>query len=339
MIANEVVETLSGEIDEAYGRAEAGEIDRAVELFDGVRQFATRFGLNKPVEDAEQAFREGVQRERESFAAYVNRGNPTQPDRRILVFADSLGLPRPGEAPNVVNARPSNYPFALREAFKRVRKIDGSAPRVGIYPWCQRYATSDDVVAALRDTDVNRADVVVHVGLNDFSVRIFTEPQRLSLSLLPNELVRKITRFAQADMYRFEITKRFPDHVYVPLQRFAENIETIASVLRAGNVRSITCLTIISLPMHVERHTANYRWNVTRYNNVLYDARRRGRINLIDIDRHAWEYGFSKFMHADLMHLSPDGHVYICNRFVERILGLKEYRALESDPNAEQMME
>ena len=42
-----------------------------------------------------------------------------------------------------------------------------------------------------------------------------------------------------------------------------------------------------------------------------------------------WERGYESHMHSDLMHLSPKGHLYICNRMIERLFDVKEYLVKE----------
>ena len=82
---------------------------------------------------------------------------------------------------------------------------------------------------------------------------------------------------------------------------------------------------MVQLPVRVEAHTPNYRYNVVSYNLSLYSAARAGAIGLLDLDRQFWERGFETYMHADLMHLSQRAHLYVCNRMIERLFDVAEY--------------
>lgn len=320
---DELVVNVEKKVDRAYQLADAGDIVSAVEVFDEVRNFGEAPELKGRVDKLENEFLKSVTAERDAFRSYVKQGNPVDPERRIVIFADSLGLPRPGDPSNVIDNQATSYAFALREAVKR-RQKDG-APKAAVDPVCQRYATSSTVIENMKLAQLVDADVIVHVGLNDFSRRIFLERQRLSLKLLPNALVNRIVKFSQVNMYRADIIRRYDQMCYTPLDKWVENIGAIAATAKSGGARSLTWFTMVQLPKRVEAHTPGYRYNVLSYNLALYAAERSGAIKLLDLDRMFWERGFETHMHSDLMHLSPKAHLVVCNRMIEQLFDVSEY--------------
>ena len=227
---DEIIASVEKKIDKAYQLAAGSDISGAVEMFDEVRNFGEAPELKERVDTLEQDFLKNVEAERDAFRSYVRQGNPVDPERRILIFADSLGLPRPGDPSNVIDNQATSYAFALREAVKRRHK-DG-APKAAVDPICQRYATSATVIKNMELAQMDGADVIVHVGLNDFSRRIFLERQRLSLKLLPNQLINKIVKFSQVDMHRADIIRRYDQHCYTPLPTWEKNIAAIAEKVK-----------------------------------------------------------------------------------------------------------
>ena len=161
---------------------------------------------------------------------------------------------------------------------------------------------------------------VVHVGLNDFSRRIFTESQRVALKLLPQDLVREIVRFSQVNHYRWDIIERYEDYCYVTLDRWRRNIAEIVARVTDKGARSVTWLTIVQLPSSVEAHTPGYRYNVNRYNGALYEAQKHRLLSVYDLDRVAWEVGIDKVMLEDRMHISLDGHAIIGRGLVPHLV-------------------
>ncbi|WP_274626794.1 SGNH/GDSL hydrolase family protein [Arvimicrobium flavum] len=322
------VAEVDRQITRAYELAERGDVAGAVELFGEIRDFGERPQLKPLVDKLENGFRASVSAERDKFRTFIREGNPSDPERRIVILADSLGLPRPEHPNDILNGLPTSYAFALREAVAR-RAAEEGAPATAIDPLCQRYATTDRVLENMALAQLDGADLIIHVGLNDFSRRIFMERQRLALKLLPNALVNRIVKFSQVNMYRADLIRHFSEFCYVPLDKWVANIQSIIDKANAAGARSLTWFTIVQLPMTVESHTPNYRYNVTRYNLALYEAARRGDIQLLDADRMFWDHGYKAHMHSDLMHLSPKGHVSICNRMIERLFDVKAYRVHE----------
>lgn len=317
------VAEIERDVTKAYELAEARDIEEAVELFDKIRDFCERPELKIRADKLEGDFKRSVSSERDQFRAFISQRNPAEPKRRVVILADSLGLPRPAHPKDFLDSQPTTYALALQQATRRRAEIGG--PPTAIDPLCQRYATSDTVLENMALASLEGADVIVHVGLNDFSRRIFMERQRLAMKLLPADLVNRIVRFSQVNMYRADIIRHFNDFAYVSLEDWTANIGTITEKAKAAGARSVTWFTIIQLPMKVESHTPYYRYNVLRYNLALYEAHRHGLIDILDIDRMFWEQGFESHVDADLMHLSLKGHTYVANRLMERFFDLKVY--------------
>ena len=326
---DKIIASVESDIDRAFALAEDGKIIQAVDLFGKVRDFANCEEMSALVDILEEQFRATVTTERDKFHNYVRQGNMPQATRKTVILADSLGLPRPGEPLNVVGNDATSYAFALREANKRLARSEDVEP-MAVEPICERYATSETVLRNMDLVDLKDADVVVHVGLNDFSRRIFMERQRLSLKLLPTALSQKIVRFSQVNYYRSALIKHFDDYCYVSREQWAANISALVKKAKAKGARSVTWLTIIQLPLRVEAHTPGYRYNVLNYNLQLYQDEKKGNIHLLDVDRLFWERGIGGHMHEDAMHLSKVGHLCVCNRLVERFYGLESYTVKEA---------
>ncbi|MDX2158252.1 MAG: hypothetical protein SFW09_17255 [Hyphomicrobiaceae bacterium] len=305
-----VVDEIRTKIAAAHAMAVGGSRREAVDLFHEIRCFADRGPLAEVVGKLVAEFSATNEAERNKFNAFVRQGSPANATRRAILFSDSLGLPRPRQPLGAIGNRATSYAFALRENLKRSAR-NNSNPAFRIEPWCQRYATSENVLSWIDGIDFTDANVFVHVGLNDFSRRIFTERQRISMKLLPPDLVREIVRFSQANHYRWDIINQYDDYCYVSIDRWRRNIAEVAAGVGRKGARSVTWFTIVQLPLAVETHTPHYRFNVTRYNGALYEAQKDRLLRVYDLDRVAWENGINKVMLDDLMHISLDGHAII----------------------------
>jgi lysophospholipase L1-like esterase len=325
-----LAEALAAKLEEAYALAAAGGRREAALLFGELRRFGEDPSVAPTVDRIQARFMSEMAKERDRFRAHIAERQPSKTATRIVICADSLGLPRPDEPLDQIEGRPTSYAYAMTESFAALAAAGKLA--IGVEAWCQRYATSDTVVGWLDGIDLKDAHLLVHVGLNDFSRRIFDERQRLSLQILPDALRANLLCFAQANMYRRDIIEAFRDYCYVPRERWRQNIGRIVDVARAKGARSINWLTIVQLPDEKIATTPRYRANVLAYNLALYEARDNGRIRLIDIDRAAWENAFPSFLRDDLMHLSPAGHRWVANRLVELVLGVKGYTVGEVRP-------
>lgn len=301
----EAVEAL---IDQAAAAAARGAGDVAAALFHEVRRFAETPRRADAMARRVAAFGAPYVRERKAFAAMLAARAPAGDARRVAMFGDSLGLPRPGEPLDRVGGRPATYALAMQDS-----------GRVGaVEPWFQRYGTSDLVLRLLDEADLRDAVVVIHVGLVDFSPRIFTENQRLSLDMLPEAVKGKILAFAQTRRNRRSIIETFDNYCYVPLPRWRENLRRIIRRCRLQGARRLILMPPIQAEGDVEAHTPQYFETYARYKEAMREEAARG-AEFFDLDRFVWREGYGRIMLDDNMHIALEGHAAIAARLVELI--------------------
>lgn len=310
-----IVRELTEKLDEAFKRGRAGDTAGAVALFHEIRCFADKPPLREAADALFLDYRRTNIAERERFRTFVARRNPPGARRRLVVLAGSLAMPRPKEPFGHIDGVPTSYPVGIQDRFRSTE-----AP-VAVEAMCQRYATTDSFRRYSELVELEGADLLVHVGHNDFAVRMFLERQRIALKLLPTDLVQRITRFCNADNFRRHIVEAYDGYCYVPLVRWKRNIEEIVATARVKGARSVTFTNIVQVPSGVEEHTPSYRRNLLTYNLVLYEAAFRKEVRLIDTDRLIWENGFAQLMLPDQMHLSPAGHGRMVDWIAQHIFG------------------
>lgn len=234
-------------------------------------------------------------REREHYRALIARQR--QSAERIVVFSDSLGLPRPEMKQGELEGADSTYPFLLL----------AQRPGWSVDSICQRYLTTQrvlDMLLAEPDLAVG-ADVILHVGLNDCADRMFLEDERLALDLLPAEVKDQLVRFAQE--HRRSIVRFLPGHHYVPPAEFEANVDAILALL-GSRARRVVVATVILPPIRFWPGTPGLQANFGRYNLALMDAAARHGAQLFDVDRHMWASQHQESLLPDGMHLAAHGH-------------------------------
>lgn len=293
-------------IEEAFSSAEARNFDRAVQFFHRARRFSVQPAFRDRVDHIVRNTYRKLNAEASSFRQAILARNNPQIGRSIVVFSDSLGLPRPEG-----NGAPEKtYVEILQDHYLQK---NGGAQR-NVIPVCRRYATTRSVRLQLEREPVADNDVIIHVGVNDAAARIFLERERLALQILPADIRDRIVSFGQ--LYRWEILKRYDDYNYVPIDEFRKNVFDIANYAIANFAASVTFVNIISLPPQAERSTPNLRWNFSRYNFVFYEVAKELGVRLIDIDRLAVQRNYVDLW-KDLIHLSPQGHALLAERFIQ----------------------
>lgn len=290
---------LKAAITEAHAFAEAGQHGPAVQSFALARAMALDLADPKAVQKKVDNALAGYRRERETYRARLAAKVKAQPEK-LVVLADSLGLPRPEEA----GQPPKTYSWLLQDAT--------AGPAVDSL--CQRFFTSDTVLAALEEDPTLgvASDVVIHVGLNDCANRMYLEPERLALSLLPADVNEQVVEFSRK--YRAQILRRLPSRHYVPIDRFRANLDVIANLLIRRGARHIILTTIILPPVRFWPATPGVNANFARYNLEIMQAAARHDVQLLDLDRLVWQDLSSdpkdenSPLLADGMHLSHAGH-------------------------------
>jgi len=235
-------------------------------------------------------------RERESYREMI--AERRHADRRLVVLADSLGLPRPDAKSGPTLGAESTYPMMMLNRL----------PDHEVQSYCQRYFTTGSIFELLQADPTLGAgcDVVIHVGLNDCATRMFLEPQRLALDLLPEEVKERIVLFAQR--YRRMILAHLPPLHYVDPPVFRANLDAIMRLLRIRNARRVALTTIILPPARFWPGTPGVNQNFADYNLGIMRAAEHGGGVLFDLDRLVWAREHEAVLLDDGMHLSTAGH-------------------------------
>ena len=286
---------ISAEIDRAYAFAARGDDDMAAQSFATTRVMCVGLADSKALDKRIRYVHRKAVRERERYREIIAKQRPS--GTPLVVFSDSLGLPRLEEVAGPYDGAERTYPFMLIDRL----------PRHSVNSQCQRYFTTRHVLDLLHsDSTLGvESDVVVHVGLNDAPWRMFSETDRLSLDLLSPDLKDRIVRFAQK--YRKLIISELPEYHYVDPPDFQANVDAILETLNHREAR-VMVTTIILPPVRFWPSTPGLQRNFARYNLILMDAAHRHGASLIDLDRLVWDKQHDGVLLPDGMHLNEAGH-------------------------------
>lgn len=289
---------ISAEIDRAYAFAERGAADVAALSFAAARSMCTSLADPGTVEARLERQWGAMIREREEYRAMI--ADRRTSGRPLVIFSDSLGLPRPDAKTDATKGAAGTYPYML------VDRLSGHT----INSFCQRYFTTRDILNLIQaDAELGvDADVLVHVGLNDAPWRMFSEPDRLSMDLLAPDLKDRIVQFAQK--YRSLIISELPEYHYVDPPDYQANLDTILETLKTRGANVMVTTTILP-PVRFWSFTPGLQRNFARYNLILMDAAHRHGATLIDLDRLVWDKQHDGVLLPDGMHLSESGHELI----------------------------
>lgn len=304
------VELIRAEIERAFSFAEAGRAHSSLQSFTLVRTMITELADQKELKAVIARDVAGCKRERESYRTMLLESSGTSDT--MVIFGDSLGLPRPDDKVGPTLGGADTYPWLIADA-QPGRKLDSI---------CQRYFTTEGVLTALHaePTLGADADVLIHVGLNDCSKRMFLHGQRLSMNLLPEDLRNRIVSFSQK--YRGRIIANLPASHYVKPEEFRTNLDQIVMLLKARRARKIALSTVIIPPTKFWHATPHMSFNFTSYNHTIMTVAYHHKVLLLDIDRFVWQDIPAGALLADGMHLSSVGHKLMAAKAVE-LLGIK----------------
>lgn len=297
----DTIETLRNQIDMAHRLASSGRAETGVHLFAAARDYASQ-EVDQTKLKAEIVRQIGLHhKEREQYRKDIARlWTGADNSRPLVLISDSLGLPRPMAMDSPRKGAEHIYANLLGS---KGRKVD---------PICQRFFTSGDAVALLRDNpNLGRdSDVVIHLGLNDAARRMFLERQRIALLLVPEEVREKIVGFAQK--YRRQILRFLPPLHYTSPAAFTANLELICAMLKQRHAHRIALTTIILPPPQLWPGSPRMALFFGQYNQEILAAAYRHDILLFDFDRHVWANLHLKPLETDGMHLSAFGHRLFC---------------------------
>lgn len=289
-------ERIAAQIEQAWTLAERGVADVAALAFAQARAMVLSLADPAARRRVVGGNLAALTREREGYRDRIARKRTG--DRRLVILADSLGLPRPDDKGGVDQGAERTYPMLLLDRL----------PQHSVDSYCQRYFTSRDVLDLLHDDPTlgAGADVVLHIGLNDCANRMFLEPERLTLDLLPAETKDRIVGFAQR--YRALVLANLPSYHYVAPHDFDANLHAILELLAQRRARRVVVATIILPPIRFWGATPGIQRNFGRYNQMLMAAAAEHGAVLFDLDRHVWARQHESVLLPDGMHLALAGH-------------------------------
>lgn len=301
-------DAVSATIEAAFAAMQARKISDGLAAFREARRLATQTCDQDDLQAILDREQTALVSEAKALKGALDAANPPQVDRRVLIFSDSLALPRPDRADDDASGYAGTYPFMLQKMLAERARSAGEAP-IAVSAWCQRYLTTDGVVALLPRLRANAAgaDIVVHVGLNDCANRIFLVRERHAVSLLPAPIGARLVEFGR--VYRRSIIGTQANYAYVPLDRFAANLARLAALGREFGARRMIFATIVMPPLRAHPSTPNLAQNFTRYNLLVYENAQKLRAGVLDTDRLMWENGNTVTLLPDGMHLAEPGHM------------------------------
>lgn len=316
----EIEKVLSQYIDNAFYVAEKSSISRGVDIFFTIRALLKTLQINeKSSMSALNEQRLAYQDEAKIFnRSILHTYNNSKYTEDIFIVGDSLHLPRPAET------KQANGGIQHTASFKLIEQIQTNNLNLNVKTWAQRYFTTDSLLRVwnrIIPKNLSNTHLIIHLGLNDHVERIFSEEERLALSICSPTLTQKIVKFGQ--VYRRVIIQKQNNHSYVPFEQFKKNIQSIIVQSKQKNVKSLSFINIIASNIDSWNKTPRSMWITTKYNMFLYDMEQQHDINVIDLDRQIWELGLHEYLLEDKMHLSQSGHQLLADTILNTIKGKK----------------
>lgn len=231
---------------------------------------------------------------------------------RVVIAADSLGLPRRG--PDPVRAREA-WPTLLEE------RLRGALDDVAVVNRAQRGLTLPALVGKYDDlVGLWEADVLVlQVGIVDCAPRVFGQRQRALLSsrLVPGTLRRIVTRLAAR--YRRQIITMRPRVRYTSPRQFRSSLRDLGSRLEERDPRILVLPILGSIERH-EARSPGYSESVTLYNAAWREWCRAGRRRFLEYGDVFAEAPLEQVVATDGHHLTVAGNRLIADAVAARIL-------------------
>jgi lysophospholipase L1-like esterase len=252
---------------------------------------------------------------------------------RILIFADSLALPREG-ADDIPYE--STYPYLLEE---RLRAHYCDPPIVlerGMRRRTIEYVLDEWFeLVELRTPDL----IIVHVGIVDCAPRIFLRRERQFVEGLRWGWLRERILSFVHEHRAWIIRKR--RRVYVPLERFRPLVRT--TVDKARQLKTpLVFVNIIEPPDEVAQRSPGFQENVRAYNQVLADHADGQQVQVVDLNSLLIEHGGAQTLTVDGIHINRPGHALLADaleRVIKQHLKMQPRPAEMLTPAAEKLWE
>ena len=235
--------------------------------------------------------------------------------KKILLFADSLALPRMEAQEGRVNIPfEATYPYLLEKFFRDTYKEN--APIV--INRAERRRTIkivlDDV---FEEIELKRPDIIiVQVGVVDCAPRVFL-PWEFDLIDKLKLVRRYILKFVNRN--RRKIIRLRPNRVYVTEKLFTKYLDEFITRIRNNQVGVCFFVSIISPPETLEWRSPGFQRNVDKYNSIICSRCDGHLTQFIDLDTMILEQGGSEKLTVDGIHIGESAHKALCDALSSRL--------------------
>lgn len=225
--------------------------------------------------------------------------------KKLVIFSDSLGRPRPDISRQNCTEYEDTYPYLLRCKLRGLYEVD--------ICYIDSLDTEDAQFLSQRMVAFRRPDVVVyHFGINDCAPRIFKKNSKAFIfypafrCLTRDVVLRLIGRFRR-------LITRVRPHVYVSIEKFDNNIKSMLNEVRVYSKHCFFIGVGISIPSEsVLNKSWGYKDNVIKYNKVMDNA--------FDCFVDPNELFINcKYLIDDGIHLNSHAHAVLCAKLFELI--------------------
>ena len=295
--------------------ASSGDAVSAAKVFYQLRELLGQAPGVAGLYEAEQDY---FKKEAKIFKKFIQQSFEVE-NANVVMVGDSLGLPRPNET----QALDFKASTTTTWQFNQINQTELS--HFSMVTWAQRYLTTEKMLGNWEDIvgNLSNKHLVVHLGLNDSSERIYLEHQRLGMDVLDPTVKRQIVEFGKT--YRKEIIGNQYEFFYVSFDKFKNNIQTIINRAKSSGALSVTFVNIIAFPQSHEIDTPRSLENTSKFNSALKDIVQLNsdfKVNLIDMNSIVAREGRNKFMLSDDMHLSHHGHKTLAREILNVLTSL-----------------
>jgi lysophospholipase L1-like esterase len=234
---------------------------------------------------------------------------------RIVVFSDSLGLPRPHLPIYERTAYEDVYSHRLRQKLAGLCEVE----------ICYFISLDSEEAVSLAKYQIafRRPDLVIfHLGVNDCAPRVFKKGNRniVFRPWFPKQMRRLVLGFVRR--YRRFLTRYvFRNRVYVPLDRFRQNLLKLQEIIHAHSPHCLfLALSIVPTLPSLSHRSYGFNANVARYNVVLREIFGE---NYVDLDGLLGGTP-EAYLLSDGIHLQKQSHIQVAEHLYTCITRLFE---------------
>ena len=227
---------------------------------------------------------------------------------RIVLLADSHGLPRPPFAGNIPFEK--TYPYYLCFLLKS-HLSSSKCPQLNAR--CLRARTIKNVLEILENWHIEKDSgvnfLIVQVGITECTPRIFKsyEDQTCISNLHNTDLGRMINEVMIK--HKRQLIHYHPDRTWIPFAHFKKSIDQLVLLAEKKLFSSIIFINIIEPSDGQEYRNPGFKQNVRKYNTIFKNAAiKNDWIHLIDLNKIIWNNGGPYNLTIDGHHLTVKGN-------------------------------